>query len=179
MTKEEFCKEHISKLKKDTYIFKILHRDTKTIDLMDEYEDSNAPYLVLDGSFKKSITQDIALIITRDDSKMTDNYYPTMTELKKCINKYPTSILVPDRMKHLASVISDTINDGSYPDNTILPLKEPCSFGAQSSINRMDYGCEWLGGGDWEEKTLYGEITEYMVVGIMLTRSMWAIEHML
>lgn len=179
MTKEEFCKEHISKLKKDTHIFKVLFRDTKTVDLMDEYEESNVPYLVLDGSFKKSITQDIALIITRDNPRMTDNNYPTMTELKKCINKYPNSPYLPDRMKYLASVISKTINEENYPDNTILPLKEPCSFGAQSSINRMDYGCEWLGGGDWEEKTLYGEITEYMIVGIMLTKSMWALEHKL
>ena len=32
----------------------------------------------------------------------------------------------------------------------------------------MDYGCEWLGGGDWEEKTMYGETTDFYIIGIIM-----------
>lgn len=39
---------------------------------------------------------------------------------------------------------------------------------AQTSWNRMDYGCEWLGGGDREEKTLYGEATDFYIDSVVL-----------
>lgn len=60
--------------------------------------------------------------------------------------------------------------------NEYIELSQVICLRAQTSWNRMDYGCEWLGGGDWVEKTLYGETTDFYITGIILREPYKSIE---
>lgn len=153
----------------------------KSIELMDEFVDGNYDYLELQNwlgaidshdrgfsVYDNSGRMRISLIIAKErfnDSAPLCNYKPTMTELRQM--RY--------RQVYL---------DGLYSENTIyssirlackkwekdvfIPLPIEICLRAQTSYNRMDYGCEWLGGGDWEEKTMYGETTDFYIIGIIM-----------
>lgn len=180
MTKEEFCKEQISKITGDNQLVKILYRDTKTVDLMDEFEDSKKTYLKLFHTFKYDIFYDINLIIAQVPREKTYVIYddqPTITELKSCIGKRLSDCKIPKRMRYMAKIIAKTLENEPVVEYKNIPLIEPCLLGAQSSANRTDYGCEWIGGGDWIEKTMFGEVTDYLVVGVSLCKSRWAEKH--
>ena len=57
----------------------------------------------------------------------------------------------------------------TWSENTEIQLKNAITIRAQTSKNRQDYGCEWIGGGDWVEHTLYGDTTDFYITKIILT----------
>ncbi len=152
----------------------------KSIEVMDEFEFGDYDYLELKGWFcarKSSASSfsvydnsnrfEISLMIskTRDKTKSLISYEPTMTELRqmqyRSVNldgNYPKDSLI--------GVIRDACV--KWEKDIYIELDMEICLRAQNSMNRTDYGCEWLGGGDWEEKTLYGETTNYFITGIML-----------
>lgn len=148
---------------------------------MDEFVDGEYDFLELKNWFGVTDSHDrgfsvydntgrmqISLIVAKDrynEQAPLFEYDPTMTELRQ--------------MKHHHIYL-----DSDYPEDSIsysiklacekwvkdefIPLPIEICLRAQTSYNRMDYGCEWLGGGDWEEKTMYGETTDFFIVGIIL-----------
>ena len=153
----------------------------KSIEVMDEFVDGKYEFLELKNWFGVTDSHDrgfsvydntgrmqISLIVAKDRyNKQVPlfEYDPTMTELRQ--------------MKHHHIYL-----DRDYPEDSILysiklacekwvkdefiPLPIEICLRAQTSYNRMDYGCEWLGGGDWEEKTMYGETTDFFIIGVVL-----------
>lgn len=152
----------------------------KSTELMEEFEVGDYDFLelrdwlqVVESSKSKFSVYDnsdcfnISIMIskTRNPEKTLFPYSPTMTEF---------------RQTHRHSIYLDS----EYPEDAFYSLiqkacmkwkkdvyieleKEVC-LRAQTMENRTDYGCEWLGGGDWVEKTMYGETTNFFITGIIL-----------
>lgn len=152
----------------------------RSIDLMDEFEDGDYEYLELKNWFWVKDLKDrkwafddntgiyyVSLMISknRNREKKLCSKEPTMTELRQ--------------MQHHGVVLDEDYKEGSmdqvismackkWEKDIFIELPMEICLRAQTSWNRMDYGCEWLGGGDWEEKTLYGETTDFFITGIIL-----------
>ena len=145
----------------------------RSIDLMDKFEDGEYEYLELKNWFwvrdlkdrKLSFDDntgiyDVSLMVAKkSEKKKYCKYEPTMTELRQ--------------MQHHGIALDEAYEDGSmdkiiqdackeWKANKFIELSMAICLRAQTSWNRMDYGCEWLGRGDWEEKTLYGETTDFL-----------------
>ena len=165
---KDFCAQKIKEITKENIYRATLTKKTKTLDMMDEFWSTKQKYLFLSCQYYTPQYQRITLILMFKPWNISLDYcQPTMTDLKNCIGR---SVLSQScgRLNYLNQVIRETIGNTKYKNGTIIPLRTPCSFGAQDSSNREDYGCEWTGGGDWEEKTLYGEVTDYMVIGVQI-----------
>lgn len=159
--------KYILSLKEEQCYFVILDKDTHTIQLLDEFCSSNKDFLILDNQFfLNNNRRFISLIVI---PKYIDIYcedtQPTMTELKynswKNINYISCEKLQP-LIQELVKIDKTQIKE-----NTIYVFKTPFLIGGQTSNNRTGYGCTWIGGGDYIEGTLYGEVTDFMVVGFI------------
>lgn len=160
----------------------------RSIDLMDEFEDGDYDFLEMQHWFwvKDSKERDfsftdnagrfyISLMVSkvRNRNKALCKYEPTMTELRQ--------------MQHHGLTLDEYYEEGTidsiirdackvWRKNEFIELSTEICLRAQTSWNRMDYGCEWLGGGDWEEKTLYGETTDFYITGIILREPYKSVE---
>ena len=147
---------------------------------MDNFEDRDYDFLELQHWFWVRDLQDrsfsfsdntgrfyISLMVSknRNKNKKLCKTEPTMTELRQ--------------MQHHGIALDANYDDGTmdqiirdackvWKKDIFIELETEICLRAQTSWNRMDYGCEWLGGGDWEEKTLYGETTDFFITGIIL-----------
>ena len=151
----------------------------RSIALMDEFEDGDYDYLELSKWFwvKDSIDRhwvmddntgiyDVSLMVSKETEKKDYcDYEPTMTELRQ---KQHHGINLDGEYEDgsMDQIICDACKH--WKVNEFIELSKVIRLRAQTSWNRMDYGCEWLGGGDWEEKTLYGETTDFFITGIIL-----------
>lgn len=151
----------------------------RSIELMDEFEDGEYEYLELSNWFwvKDSINRhwvindntgiyDVSLMVAKvTEKKNYCDYEPTMTEFRQ---KQHHGINLDEEYPDgsMDQIIRDACK--SWKVNEFIELSKVIRLRAQTSWNRMDYGCEWLGGGDWEEKTLYGETTDYFITGVIL-----------
>ena len=152
----------------------------KSIDIMDEFVDNDYDYLELQNWYRITDSRDrkydrysnegrlnVSLLVSKDktSSKSLCDFSPTMTELREM--KYRGLFLdFPYAEGSMSSIIRDACKE--WKTDAFIPLTTEILLRAQTSYNRMDYGCEWLGGGDWEEKTLYGETTDFFITGIIL-----------
>lgn len=151
-----------------------------SVDLMDKFEDGDYDYLELKHWFwvrdykdREWVSNDntgfyyVTLLVSkiRDKDKKLCVYSPSMTELRQ--------------MKHHGIALDEDYPEGSMDEiissacrvwetDVTIELPVQICLRAQTSWNRINYGCEWLGGGEWEEKTLYGETTDYFITGIIL-----------
>lgn len=155
---------------------------------MDEFEDGDYELLELQHWFwvrdlkdrEISFTDNtgkfyISLMVSknRNRNKTLCKVEPTMTELRQ--------------MQHHGIALDEEYEEGSmdfiireacktWKKDVYIELESEICLRAQTSWNRMDYGCEWLGGGDWEEKTLYGETTDFYISGIILREPYKSVE---
>lgn len=157
----------------------VVNEIKRSIDLMDEFEDGDYEYLELKHWFWVKDLKDrkwafddntgiyyVSLMVAKKNERREYcKYEPTMTELRQ--------------MQHHGVALDEEYEEGSMDQiirdackvwkvNEFIELSKVICLRAQTSWNRMDYGCEWLGGGDWEEKTLYGETTDFYITGIIL-----------
>lgn len=152
----------------------------KSIELMDKFEDGDYDYLELKDWFtvRKSHNTEfslydnsgrlgVSLMVSTKPLKDMPFFTtePTMTEIRQiqhhsfCLDiEYPECSIYNLLKKSCLC----------WKTNEFITLEKQICLRAQTSFNRMDYGCEWLGGGDWEEKTLYGETTDFFITGIIL-----------
>ena len=147
---------------------------------MDKFEDGDYDYLELEHWFVVRDLKDrklsfddntgryyISLMVskTHDRSKKVCNYEPSMSELRQ-MQHYGIALDEEYESDSMDSIIKDACK--TWEKDTFIELSSDICLRAQTSWNRMDYGCEWIGGGDWEEKTLYGETTDFYITGIIL-----------
>lgn len=153
----------------------------KSIELMDEFLDGDYEFLELKNWFSvtdshnrsfsvydNSGRMQISLIISKERMNVNAplcSYEPTMTELRQMKSHH----IFLDR-EYDQDTMSYSIRSAceKWKKDEFITLPINICLRAQTSYNRMDYGCEWLGGGDWEEKTMYGETTDFFIVGIIL-----------
>ena len=153
----------------------------KSIEVMDEFVDGDFDFLELKNWFNVVDTKKhvfsaydnsgqmrVSLIVAKkrlNPQAPLCEHDPTMTELRQ--SKHFHLFLDWD---YPVDSISYSIRQACerWVKDEFIPLPYEICLRAQTSYNRMDYGCEWLGGGDWEEKTMYGETTDFFIVGIVL-----------
>lgn len=151
-------------------LIKKLYNDTSTVKLLDEYCSSKKDFLILKNQFwLKNNRTYVSLIITASNNYIdAEKTQPTMTELKQNSGKI-VHLINCNRLNPLLKEIEliDKENK-SLAEGSIFAFNCPYLIGGQTSLNRTGYGCEWIGGGDYIEGTLYGEVTDFMVVGILI-----------
>lgn len=152
----------------------------RSIEIMDEFDGGDFDYLELNdwlsvvdsyarqySVYDNSGRLNISLMILQKSipNKRWCNSEPTMTELRQMQHKR-ISLDIDYPEDSMFGIIKEACK--IWKVNEFIELPMNICLRAQTSYNRMDYGCEWLGGGDWEEKTLYGETTDFYIVGIIL-----------
>ena len=178
LVKEDLNKqfsEYLSKIKKENCFFSSLNNNLSTIKILDDFLKSGKEYLIL-KNFATSYTDEklfyINLVITRRYFNVdADKSLPTMTEMRYYSKHYSLGMTVDEKYKRLNVLVKQIKNlkkiqhlknDEFYEFDTY------CLVGGQTSNNRSGYGCTWTGGGDYSLGTLYGEVTEFMAVGVIL-----------
>lgn len=152
-----------------------LRNNTSTVNLLDEYCASEKEFLILKNQFLLLNNRGyVSLIITPHYWEIeVEGTQPTMTELKQNAGKLVYGISC-SRLQPLLEEIQNIDNGNrDIPRGSKFAFNCPFLIGGQTSDNRMGYGCEWIGGGDYIEGTLYGEVTDFMVVGIIYEGSSW------
>lgn len=159
---------------KEAFSFK-LQNNTSTVNLLDEFCSSGKDFLILKDQFViYNNAGYISLIITPRYREIDVEYtQPTMTELKQNVGKRIRSISCSRLQPLLEEVDKIDRENNSVPKGSKFAFERPFLIGGQTSDNRTGYGCEWIGGGDYIEGTLYGEVTDFMVVGIIFEGYSW------
>ena len=152
----------------------------RSIELMDEFEDGDYEFLELQDWFWVRDLRDrmysvfdntgrfnISLMVSkkRNRNKNLCRTSPTMTELRQ-MQHHGVALDEDYEIGSMDQIIRDACK--IWEKDVFVELETEICLRAQTSWNRMDYGCEWLGGGDWEEKTLYGDTTDFYITGIIL-----------
>lgn len=152
-----------------------LRSNTSTVDLLDEFCSSKKEFLILRDQFSVHNNSGyVSLIITPRYQEISVEYtQPTMTELKQNVGKGIHYISCARLQPLLAEIDKIDMKYKSIPKESKFAFECPFLIGGQTSDNRTGYGCEWLGGGDYIEGTLYGEVTDFMVVGITFEGYSW------
>lgn len=169
VAKKEAFKDYILNMKPSDAISRKLRNNISTVDLLDEFCDSKKDFLILRNQFLVYNNSGyVSLIITPRYRNITvESTQPTMTELKQNVGKGVRYISC-DRLQPLLTEIDkiDMLYE-SIPQGSKFVFDYPFLIGGQTSDNRTGYGCEWIGGGNYIEGTLYGEVTDFMVAGII------------
>ena len=143
-----------------------MSRCTSTIEILDKFKNGNKDFLVLRHQFRFNTYDSFDLVITPYYSGIRSyGLQPTMSELKQNfgvnVNSRKCERLTPllkelEKFKH---------KDKGF--GKINLLDEFYLIGGQNSSNRTGYGSEWYNGYCSYEGTLYGEVSDYLVVGII------------
>lgn len=144
----------------------------QSVELMDKFEDGDYDYLALEDwlgvnrDYSATGFRYVSLLVSKekDTSRVQSSIGPTMTELRR--RRHKRIDINQDYKDILAVVIQKACQ--SWETEQVIKLPMQICLRAQTSLNRMDYGCEWLGGGDWVERTLYGETTDFYIDAIIL-----------
>lgn len=122
----------------------VLDYDTKTIELMDCFENSKLPFLVLERQYilEKNCGY-VSLIITRYSSEiLCERSRPTMTELKNsAFTEIKQNTEYTGRSKALLEKIREVDTTRKLRSGSIVVFEVPFLIGCQNSSNRRDYGC--------------------------------------
>lgn len=150
----------------------VVREINQSVELMDKFENGDYDYLELEDWF--GVNRDysatgfryVSVLVSkeRDDSRVLSAHEPTMTELRRRRHK---RIDINQEYKDIMAVVIQKACQ-LWKTDQVIKLPMQICLRAQTSLNRMDYGCEWLGGGDWVEKTLYGETTDFYIDAVIL-----------
>lgn len=173
--RKEAFQDYILNMKPSDAISRKLRNNTSTVELLDEFCDSKKDFLILREQFSVYNNSGyVSLIITPcyRDIKV-ESTQPTMTELKQNVGKGVRYISCARLQPLLAEINKIDMMYKSIPKGSKFAFDCPFLIGGQTSDNRTGYGCEWIGGGDYIEGTLYGEVTDFMVAGIIFEGYSW------
>ena len=174
-----FTQNAIYSLNKDNTLYKVLNGNTKTTPIMDEFYYSDKKFLVFYDVllYYFECFYDVHFILTKyvKDLKTANINPPTLTELKRSSGKAVISNQFPDRMLPVINHIQAICNQNNPNDQEkiIIPFDTPFPIGGQTFNDQEGYGCEWIGGGDYIEGTLYGQTTSFLIGGIIIQKSQY------
>ncbi len=148
----------------------LLYKDTRTTPIMSKFYDSDKSFLTIpEFMYPRAFLLVIAKYhygIQYIDSGMT------MTDLKqegcspesrvKKIAMSDQKTRMSALYKELYKVITKPINAGDK-----IPFEYPVRLGGQTYNNQTGYGRTYYGYDEYEEGTLYGETTGFVVIGII------------
>lgn len=152
---------------------KYVWEDTRTIDLLDEFEGMGGAgkpkykrIVIKNGNYMRYLPSGAVsfnLVIERGHGS---DYVGdiTFTEFKKGEDS--------ELRDHVEKEINNEVIDKYKDKDQFFRFSKPFLLRAQNSSNRTGYGWEWdwSGGyGDYTEGTLYGETTNYFFVGAYIT----------
>ena len=143
-----------------------LWEDTRTVELMDTFEgiEGNVRYdrLVF---YNRVITHGCYcdMVVERADATTSFEGDITITQLKK-----RESDNYIDLVEYINEQVSDDIVKEYKGKNKVFYFENPFLLRAQNSYNRTGYGSTWYGPNEYIQGTLYGETTEYGIVGIYI-----------
>lgn len=160
----------------DSELSIILRRDTKTLDIMDRFEgfgDKSIPYkrLIIKNSRYKKYNEHLKDYILYDLVIERSNgceYIGDITFSSLKLGK-------DEKLReYILSEVDEKIIDEFIDTDQVFRFSKPYLLRAQSSINRTGYGWEWnwnsKGDCDVVEGTLYGETTDYYIVGLYIRK---------
>ncbi|MBQ3509971.1 MAG: hypothetical protein IJA90_08160 [Peptococcaceae bacterium] len=145
-----------------------LYADTKTTQIMTDFEKSKKEFLYLylgEPRFlverdNKKYSVKCGLIVTRNcGDVIREGLQPTMTNIKKWEDD--------GRLQPLTNAIiwaleeQETVIEGG-----VYPLGQPHQIGGQTKRNQTGYGSIYHRGVLCSQGTLYGEVTDFLVVGV-------------
>lgn len=173
---EEFKKEDIgnliSRLSKSNSQEVTISPATKTTKIMDNFSNSDKIFLVFRSAYYIDDRKKISLIGIRkfNNPPHCHNECPTMTELKQSFGSSIKHVLnkCPDRLYCMLKEISEYLKNYKVASGDKIAFETPHTFGGRTSSNLVNLGCEWTGGGDYEVNTLYGEVTEFLMIGFII-----------
>lgn len=165
-----------------------------SIKMFDGFKESSKETMLMPINVKakyKGKHLSFSLIVTKNGVEryrnipMKDSWI-TFTDLKKSVNELPRRFILDDLENILSKDINELQNislsvcklliiikqtlDGKrrIKENDIIELSPAIVLHAQSSINRTGYGWEW----EWDrlvyEGALYGETSDFPIVGIYI-----------
>lgn len=125
--------------------YQYLFEDSKTTEILDEFEKSKEQIMLLRDVFRTNKGQWVSLFVMHSDYNLHiyDQSAPTMTDLKNSIGQYPNAYY-PQRVIHLIEEIYDVVDeDKYYPNRTRFALNIPCELRGQTTSMRDSYGDAW------------------------------------
>ena len=150
---------------------KHIYNDTRTIDLLDEFEGigDNHPYVY------EMLEIPSALYIWKGCTSLTISLIVKRCRASECVGDITFTEYKQDKTADLEKYVSQQITDDIVEEykgkREIFYFDKPYHLRAQNSSNRTGYGWEWdwSGGiGDYVEGTMYGETTDYGFVGVYI-----------
>jgi len=163
---KEFSQINILSTKENS-MYVSLYSDTHTTPIMDEFYNSDKLFLFLSDWSGNEWWDKIVLVITHGYNNIPhyDVEAPTMTELKTSSHCPVTSGYFPERMKPLMENIANIIKKKKMKHGEVVQFKYPYPLGGQIYANQTDFGWEWQWGELLKEGTLYGETTQFFIIG--------------
>ena len=174
--------QSISHISDDNSMHVRLFSDSATTPIMDRFEKSDKEFLIFDKfcvaypnaegtSFRDK--KYISLIITRSSNKVwgRDNGL-TMTNLKKrsgiSLRRNMLQRLTENTENRLYPLHDELLDayDKIFSGDEYIPFGLPCCLHGQTYANQTGYGNIYNGEDLVEEGTLYGETTEFLILGI-------------
>ena len=137
--------------------YQYLFEDSKTTEILDEFEKSKEQVMLLRDVFRTNKGQWISLFVMHNDYNLSlyEQNSPTMTDLKESLGKYPNAYY-PQRVIHLIEEIYDVVDeDAHYSNGSRFALNIPCELRGQTTSMRDSYGDAW----------------HYMVVGVEISNT--------
>ena len=159
--------------------------DTATTPIMSKFYRSDKQFLIFDKFFyiypeniasMQNKHYRLSLIISRSSNKLwcRDNGL-TMTDLKKRSGAILSKQLLKNSRINTESRIyplyDEIINiyDKVFTGENYIPFDCPCRLGGQTYANQTGFGNIYNGEDLIEEGTLYGETTEFLVLGVIVS----------
>lgn len=156
-----------SQITNDNIYSVVINKKTKTISLFDDYTRSGKSILMIKHALSYK-AHGITLIVDKwlNHTMLDVEPFP-ISDLKSIVYQ-DIQLSVPTRMRPLKRTIMNICENNKLYTDSIFLFKEAVPIGAQTSQNRTGYGNEYWGDYLLIKGTLYGEMTDFAVIGIKI-----------
>lgn len=166
------CVSCIYEVNTDNSMYAFLDARTKTTPIMDKFYYSKKKFLVFRKFGITSNWKSLSLVVMRSPYQVIKTKdILTMTGLKESSPEhiYPVTylrrlLLLPNLFKEL----SRYFRKGRLKMGARIPFTMPCHLGGQTFMNQTGYGSEYEGDMLVHEGTLYGEVTDFQIIGVIV-----------
>lgn len=164
------CVSCIYEVNTDNSMYAFLDARTKTTPIMDKFYYSKKKFLVFRKFGITSNWKSLSLVVMRSPYQVIKTKdILTMTGLKKLSGAYISSTYLrrPSFAAELFKELS-RIPEGKIKEGARIPFTMPCHLGGQTFMNQTGYGSKYEGDMLVHEGTLYGEVTDFQIIGVIV-----------